>query len=101
MPVSATDIKRWSQQDPVLSRVLRYVQNGWAFGDTDTDQELEPFRARAAELSMNDGCLLWGKRVIIPPQGREKGVSRNACRSSGNLQDEGYCSEYSMMAWYG
>lgn len=98
MPVSATDIKRWSQQDPVLSRVLRYVQNGWAFGDTDTDQELEPFRARAAELSMNDGCLLWGKRVIIPPQGREKVLAEMHAGHQGICRMKDIAS---MVAWYG
>ena len=27
---------------------------------------------RREELSVHDGCMLWGSRVIIPPQGRTK-----------------------------
>ena len=29
-----------------------------------------PFHSRRSELSVQDGCLLWGSRVVIPPQGR-------------------------------
>ena len=28
-PVDATKIKLWTARDPVLSRVLKYVQHGW------------------------------------------------------------------------
>ena len=28
-PVSADEIKRWTREDPVLARVLKYVLQGW------------------------------------------------------------------------
>ena len=33
---------------------------------------IQPYYHRKTELSVQDGCLLWGRRVIIPPQGWKK-----------------------------
>ena len=30
-----------------------------------------PYQTRAQELSVQDGCLLWGSCVVVSPQGRE------------------------------
>lgn len=35
-------------------------------GEND-DTELKPYTSRRHELSVQSGCLLWGRRVIIPP----------------------------------
>ncbi|KAL3988098.1 5-hydroxytryptamine receptor 3 [Sarotherodon galilaeus] len=37
-----------------------------------TDACLKPYRQRKLELSVRDGCVLWGARVIIPTKGRDK-----------------------------
>ncbi len=34
------------------------------------DEQLCPYLQRKNEISIQDGCLLWGSRVIVPPQGR-------------------------------
>lgn len=34
------------------------------------EEEFEPFKSRKDELSVQDGSLLWGNRVIIPSLGR-------------------------------
>ena len=36
------------------------------------DEQLQPYLKRKNEISIQDGCLLWGSRVIIPPQGRRQ-----------------------------
>ena len=33
-------------------------------------EELKPYWNRRLELTVYDGCLLWGSRVIVPPPGR-------------------------------
>ena len=43
---------------------------GWP-GSTDPDC---PYNKRKEEISVEDGCLLWGTRVIVPPQLRSKVV---------------------------
>ena len=67
-PVSANDIKVWTQRDQKLARVLQYIQQGWP---CDGDPELEPYSSRCLELSSYEGCIMWGTRVVIPPPGRE------------------------------
>ena len=30
-----------------------------------------PYKQRECKLSVQDGCVLWGHRIVIPPAGRE------------------------------
>ena len=41
--------------------------SGWPNSVPD---ELKPYYLKSDELSMLVGCLLWGARVVVPPQGR-------------------------------
>ena len=66
--VSATTIKSWTDRDPVLSRVRRMVLHGW---QQQEGVDFQPYEQRKHELSVEDGCVLWGSRVVIPPAGRE------------------------------
>ena len=59
----AAQIKEWTDKDPVLSRVRRLVQTGWTV--TSPSVDLAPYHHHHAELSVLDGCLLWGSRVIV------------------------------------
>ncbi len=43
--------------------VSDYVVNGWPAKLT---KELQPYHTRKQEITMEDDCLLWGVRVIIP-----------------------------------
>ena len=69
-PVDATKVKLWTARDPVLSLVLQFVLQGWPL--KVEDEALKPYFTRREELSVYAGCLLWGTRVVIPPQGREE-----------------------------
>ena len=62
-PVNIKHVRQWTDRDPVLSKVRRLVQRGW---ETTDDQQLQPFQVRKEELSVQDFCVLWGSRVIIP-----------------------------------
>ena len=70
MPVTAEHIKTWTQRDPILSRVLQFVQCGWP--STMEDEQLHTFWTKRLELSSQNGCLLWGNRVIIPAPGQAR-----------------------------
>ena len=66
--INAGSIKEWTAKDPLLSQVLRYIQTGWP--NHPLGEDFKPFTSRKSELSTLDGCILWGSRVVIPPQGR-------------------------------
>ena len=36
------------------------------------EDKLKPFWRRKVELSCQDGCILWGNRVVVPKAGREE-----------------------------
>ncbi|CAB4020287.1 PREDICTED: uncharacterized protein K02A2.6-like, partial [Paramuricea clavata] len=36
------------------------------------DDSIKPYFTRRNELSVQEGCLLWGSRAVIPPQGRSQ-----------------------------
>ena len=39
------------------------------------DEEFCPYFYRKNELSVEDGCVLWGNRVVIPEKGKETALS--------------------------
>ena len=67
--VTASQIKLWTDKDPVLSRIHRFVQCGWS--DSEEDRILKPYINRKDEMTVLDGCVLWGSRVVIPAAGRK------------------------------
>jgi len=64
-------LKTWTTADPILSQVVRYVKTKWPKPQT-LEAGLRPFYRRREELSLQDGLLLWGSRVVIPPPGRKE-----------------------------
>ena len=66
--MTARDIRTWTRRDQQLSKVLTYALEGWP---NRVDTTLAPYSNRRTEISTENGCLLWGNRVIVPPQGRE------------------------------
>jgi len=67
-PLTAAQIKQWSRRDPTISKVIDLILQGWQH---TMKPEMKPYQDRREELSVHDGCLLWGNRVIIPTAGRE------------------------------
>ena len=69
-PVHSGHIKEWTKRDPVLSQVHNLILEGWPA--KNSSEELHPYFTKRTELSVEDGCVLWGARVVVPPQGRSK-----------------------------
>ena len=68
-PVTSSQIRTLTSWDLGLSKVKQFVQHGWP---RSTEPELKPFAVCKDELSIQDGCLLWGGRVVVPPRVREE-----------------------------
>ena len=67
--VNADNVKAWTSKDSTLSQVKRYTLLGWP--DAPLGEEFEPYQSQAHELSVFNGCVLWGSHVVVPPQGRK------------------------------
>lgn len=70
LPVKANDIAHSTNKDPLLSRIRELTLNGWP--SHVKEESLKPFFQRKTELSVEQGCVLWGMRVIVPPSLRQK-----------------------------
>lgn len=70
--VTAAHIRSWTDKDPTLAKVRRQVMQG-TWGDIDRElTQRDPYLQRKDELSVEDGCILWGTRVVVPPQLRSR-----------------------------
>ena len=70
-PVTADQIRRWTEKDPDLAAVLQFTKQGWPRSLDRGSSQLKPFFCKRSELSVYNGCLLWGTRVVVPKEGRE------------------------------
>lgn len=64
LPITAAQVAKETSRDKQLATVLTSVQHGrWPSKISD---DLLTYYRKANELSVIDGCLMWGRRVIIP-----------------------------------
>ncbi|XP_052327850.1 uncharacterized protein K02A2.6-like [Oncorhynchus keta] len=64
LPISASDIAEETRKEPVLSKVLDLTLGGWP--TFVNDDNLRPFIDKKDQLSTDQGCVLWGSRVVVP-----------------------------------
>nr|VZI13561.1 unnamed protein product [Spirometra erinaceieuropaei] len=64
IPVTAADIRRATEQDPVLRQAITYVQTCWP--TTALAGDIHQLFLRRASLSVVDSCLMFADRVVIP-----------------------------------
>ena len=84
-------MKRWTAKDVVLSQVHEHVLRGWP-GKVDCD--LKPYHQRRTELSVRDGCVMWGARLIIPSKGRKQVLKLLHQTHSGMSRMKGLARSY-------
>lgn len=57
---NASNIKEWTAKDHKFTAT-------WP--NQELSEDFKPYKTRKKELGTQDGCLLWGSRVIVPPPG--------------------------------
>ncbi|KAL6457444.1 hypothetical protein MHYP_G00344070 [Metynnis hypsauchen] len=75
LPVNCKEIRRDSRTDRVLAQVVEMVSTGHFPRVQDGDSMLAPFINRKNELTLQQGCLMWGIRIVIPPKLRTRVLS--------------------------
>ena len=61
-PISTAQVKLWTDQDPILAKIKRQLLSGSSGAETN------PYRQRQTELSIEDGCILWGSATTSSGQ---------------------------------
>lgn len=69
--VTTAQIKSLTDRGLVLSQVRNLILNGHTAFLTDCD-EMKPYRNHCSELIVQDVCLIWGARVVVPPPARKQ-----------------------------
>ena len=67
--VTFEKIAEETKKDKCLTEVMHYTRTRWP---DEISSELKPYRDRQLELSIQQGCLMWGQRVVIPTVLRDK-----------------------------
>ena len=70
-PVSATHIRQ--HHDPTPSNVRGFVQRGWP-DESPVTSDMQYYYCWRYDLSIKDGCLLSGSRVVVLPKLRSRVV---------------------------
>ena len=65
LPVTNKEIKHATSVDPVLKTMQSFLTQEWP-KSIDNDLRLKPYFNRKLELTMEQGCILWGLRVVVP-----------------------------------
>ena len=55
-------------------KLFKFCELGWSTSSTG-DPNLTPYTRRKDELSLQNGCILWGSRVVVPPNLRPRIMS--------------------------
>ena len=67
MPADAASLATESAKEPLISAVMRYTREGWPQEKKqDEGADMSRLRALMNSLSVSNGCLLHGNRVVIP-----------------------------------
>ena len=69
LPVTDVELRSATRSDVILSKVLRYTKSGWPASVPDT---LKPYFYRKNELTLEEDCILWGARVVVPKKLQER-----------------------------
>ena len=69
LPVTWQQVRKATQRDSTLAQVYEHVMKDW---HENKDPNLQPFYSRRNELTVHQGCIIWGSRVVIPTKLRSE-----------------------------
>ena len=68
-PVTASQIRVWTDRDRTLSKVRDMILQGW---QPSNSEDLKVYQKLQTELTVVKGCVLRGNRVVIPTIGQSQ-----------------------------
>ena len=70
LPIKASDLASETNKDPILKQVKQFTLKGWP--EQVTQKALQPYARHKNELTVQNGCILYGIRVVIPSKFQSK-----------------------------
>ena len=91
LPITAQKVATATRSDPLLSKVITYVREGWP---NSPGSDLKPFAQRENELTVEGDCLLWGTRVVVPGRYRDDVLKELHTSHSGMSRTKSVARSY-------
>ena len=88
LPVTAKLVAKKTAKDIVLARLVTCIYYGtWP---TPVPDDLIPYHHQRLELTVQDGCIIWGEHVMIPKVLRAKLLAgvKEQVRQTRQLPDQ-------------
>lgn len=70
-PHDSNSLKRETNKDPVISKIIKFTREGWPMDLKEENNEIKCYHKVKDSLSTCNGCLLYGCRVVIPSSMRK------------------------------
>lgn len=90
--VKAEEVAKMTRKDQVLSTVMYWVLHGWP--EEKPKDLFSTFYSRREELSVYNGCLLWGHRVVVPKKLQENVLKILHASHPGVVRMKGLARSY-------
>ena len=90
-PVTSKVVSDYSKKDPVIVNVKDYVLCGWP---NKVQEKFKPYLHRKNELCLENNCLIWGNRVVIPFHLRTKILSELHENHPGIVRMKAFARSY-------
>ena len=71
-PEKKLEFQQTIQDDPLLQSLAETIVAGWPDNASDVPNALGPYHNHCDELTVEDGLILKGEALVIPPVEREK-----------------------------
>ena len=72
--VTSEHVRKETNKDSTISKVFKFCELGWPTSSTG-DPNLTPYARRKDKLPFQNGCILWGSHVVLPPNLRPRIMS--------------------------
>ena len=69
--INFISISKFTVYDVTLSKVRKFILEGWPNSIRKEQVNLKPYFERKDELTVERGCILWGIRVVVPDKLRK------------------------------
>ena len=80
------DYQKAIQDDPLLHALADIIVSGWPEDIKDVPKSLRPYHGQRNMLTVEDGIILRGEAIVIPPRREEEGTGTTTPRTSRNIE---------------
>jgi hypothetical protein len=71
-PIISNWVRQKTSRDPELSSIIQFIRKSWPNKQSQLPDNLKPYFIHREELTIEQGIVMWGIRVVIPKSLRDQ-----------------------------